>query len=62
MLPTRVILVLEDAVEELKWTVLWNSNKGGERLKDQLTEIAESLESRNKDDVKIICVAKNEAI
>ena len=55
-------MVLEDAVEELKWTVLWNSNEGGERLKDQLTEIAESLESRNKDDVKIICVAKNEVI
>ena len=36
--------------------------EGGERLKDRLKSIAESLESRNKDEVKIICAPKNEVI
>ena len=31
-------------------------------MKDQLTAITESLESKNKDEVKIICAAKNEVI
>lgn len=31
-------------------------------MKDQLTAITESLESKNKDEVKIICTAKNEVI
>ena len=59
----RGLLILEDAVEALKWKAFWKHTKeGGERLKDQLTVIDESLELRNKDKVKIICAAKSEVI
>ena len=54
-------MILEDAVETLKWKSFWKQRKeGGERLKDQLTVIAGSLELRNKDELKIICAAKSE--
>ena len=55
----RGLLILEDAVEALKWRAFWKHSKEvRERLKDQLKAIDESLELRNKDDVKIICAAK----
>ena len=57
------LLILEDTVEEWKWKAFWkHSKEGEERLKDQFTAIAESFESRNKDEVKIICAAKSEII
>ena len=55
--------MLDDAVEASKWKEFWKHSKdGGERLKDQLKPIAESLEPRNKHEVKIICTAKSEVI
>ena len=59
----RGLLILEDAVEALKWKAFWkHSKEGGEKLKDQLKSIAESLESTNKDKVKIVCATKSEVI
>ena len=56
-------MILEGAVEPLKWKAFWkHSKEGGERLKDQLKAIAESLESRNKGDDKIICAAKSQVV
>ena len=52
--PLRELLILEDALEALQWKSFWKHSKEGERLKDQLTTIAELLESRKKDEVKII--------
>ena len=58
-----MLLILEDAVETLKWEAFWkHSKEGEERLKDQFTAIPESFDSRNKDVVKIICAAKSEMI
>ena len=57
------LLILEGAVEALKWKAFWkHSKEGGERLKDQLKAIAKSLESRNKGDDKTICTAKSEVV
>ena len=54
----RELLIPEDAAEALKWKEFWkHSKEGGERLKDNLKSTAESLESRNKNEVKIICAA-----
>ena len=54
----RELLIPEDAAEALKWKEFWKHGKeGGERLKDNLKSTAESLESRNKNEVKIICAA-----
>ena len=48
------LLILKDTAEALKWEAFWKySKKWGERLKDQLTAIAESFESKNKYKVKI---------
>ena len=59
----RGLLMLDDAVEALKWKEFWKHSKdGGERLIDQLKPIAESLDPRNKHEVKIICTAKSEVI
>ena len=58
----RGLLILEDAVEALKWKSFQKHSKGRERLKYQLKLIAQSLESRNKGEVNIICAAKTEVI
>ena len=57
------LLIFGDAREVLKWKAFWkHSKKGGERLEDQLMAIAELLELRKKDEVKVICAAKSEVI
>ena len=43
-------------------SILEAQQEGGEGLKDQSIVIAQSLESRNKDKIKVICAAKSEVI
>ena len=52
----RRLLILEDELDVLKWKAFWkHSKEGGEKLKDQLTTIVESLElmrAQSKDELK----------
>lgn len=57
------MIALKEAYWHVEAEAFWKHNKEKrERLKHQLTETAESLESRKKKEVKVICAVKSEVI
>ena len=56
----RGLLILEDELDVLKWKAFWkHSKEGGEKLKDQLTTIVESLEGGEKLKDQLITIVES---